>query len=50
MLEPNDKHLVELLRREARYSGVWFAEHLNRAADLIERLARHHLENSDAQG
>jgi hypothetical protein len=31
--------LVDLLRREGRYSGVWFAEHLLQAADYIEQAA-----------
>lgn len=31
--------LVDLLRREGRHSGVWFADKLLLAADTIERLA-----------
>jgi hypothetical protein len=33
---PIDGDLIALFRREGRHSGVWFAEHLLRAADLLE--------------
>lgn len=38
-LTDNDKHLIALLRREGTFSGVWFADDLLKAANLIERLA-----------
>jgi len=38
-VETNDRHLVALLRREAAHSGVWFADHLARAADRLAALS-----------
>lgn len=38
-LSANDRHLVALLRREGRHSGVWFGDQLLKAAALIEHLA-----------
>jgi hypothetical protein len=40
--EANFRELIALLRREGKYSGVWFADKLLLAADLLserERLA-----------
>lgn len=34
-----DRALIDLLRREGTYSGVWFAEHLLSAADRLEAAA-----------
>ncbi len=33
-------HLIALLRREGRHSGVWFADHLLTAADHLEAFSR----------
>lgn len=38
--EANRKERIALLRREGRYSGVWFADHLLWAADEIEAAMR----------
>lgn len=38
-LELFGSDLIDLLRREGRYSGIWFADSLLRAADHLERLA-----------
>lgn len=33
-----DPDLIALLRREGRYSGVWFGPHMLKACDELERL------------
>jgi hypothetical protein len=38
----NTAHLIALLRREGKYSGVWFSEKLTRAACLLDD-ARHRI-------
>lgn len=48
MREANDRELIALLRREAKHSGVWFADKLEEAAERLALLAARHAPAEDA--